>query len=267
MGQGPSKIESKKIQFNILSASTAHDILEDAETRDEYRESVNESELNRRARGNVDWDPIDPPEHWAHFLSKAEFPEWTRNLVINIICAPTDAEGGMPHTRPNFIICIPHNYSSDFHTFHKMIVHEIAHILQRIYYDQFMKFIKEEWGYRLMTREEFEKLPEHILVRRRMNPDTFACPYLIWKDKWVPLIIFNEHHNGPRLNSVYLLWWNIRTGNGTTETPYVWKEYFGKVSQSEHPFEMMAWYMSDDDLHSEAADKIREKFYSLLVRK
>jgi hypothetical protein len=133
MGQNPSKVASDTIKFNILSASAAHDILEDAEARDEYRESVNESELNRRARGNVDWDPIDPPEHWAHFLSKAEFPEWTRNLVINIICAPTDAEGGMPHTRPNFIICIPHNYSSDFHTFHKMIVHEIVHILQRIY--------------------------------------------------------------------------------------------------------------------------------------
>ena len=145
---------------------------------------MSESEWNRRARGDgIDWKPIEAPEHWKYFLSRAKFPEWTANLEINIVCAPPNAEGGMPHTRPNFIICIPHNYSSNEADFHKMIVHEIIHILQRVHYAKFMHFIATEWDYRLLTRAEFEKLPEHILVRRRINPDTVACPYLIWKDK------------------------------------------------------------------------------------
>ncbi len=267
MGSAQS-VEKKPVKFNILSAQAAVDILEDAEARDEYRESVAESEWNKRARGNlVNWVPIDPPPHWNNFLATAQFPEWTNNLEINIICSPPDAEGGMPHTRPNFIICIPGDYSNDVAAFQKMILHEIVHILQRSHFDSFMSFIEAEWGYKLMTREEFWKLPEHLLKRRRMNPDTFACPFLIWKDRWVPLIIFNEHIEGPRLKSTYLLWWNIKTMTGSMEAPYVWKEYFGRVPQCEHPFEMMAWYLSDDGLHSEAAEKIREKIYSILVRK
>lgn len=267
MGASQS-IKKEPIKFNILSASAAVDILEDAEARDEYRETVAESEWNRRARGNsVEWEPIDPPQHWKHFLSGDGFPEWTAGLVVNIICAPSEAEDGMPHTRPNFVICIPFNYSNDETTFKKMIIHELVHILQRKYYNEFMKFIDSEWGYRLMTREEFGKLPEHLLKRRRINPDTFACPFLIWKERYVPLIIFNEHMEGPKLKSTYLLWWNVKTNTGSTEAPYVWKEYFGRVPQSEHPFEMMAWYLSDDGLHSEAAQSIREKIYSILVRK
>jgi hypothetical protein len=268
MGATQSVEKKESIKFNILSASAAYDILEDAEARDEYREMVAESEWNSKARaGNIEWEPIDPPSHWRQFLSRGKFPEWTAGLEINIVCAPPEAEDGMPHTRPNFVICIPFNYSNDVATFNKMIVHEIIHILQRVYYDNFMKFMGAEWDYRLMTRDEFGKLPEHILVRRRINPDTFACPYLIWKERWVPLIIFNEHMEGPKLKSTYLLWWNIKTNTGSMEAPYVWKEFFGRVPQSEHPFEMMAWYMSDDSLHSEAAESIREKFYSILVRK
>jgi hypothetical protein len=267
MGASQS-IQKTPIQFNILSASTADDILENAEARDEYRETVAESEWNRRARNHIiNWTPIEAPSHWKHFLSGGRFPQWTDGLEVNIICAPSEAEGGMPHTRPNFTICIPHNYSADQTTFRKMIEHEIVHLLQRTHYDAFMKFIEEEWDYRLMTREEFGQLPEHLLVRRRINPDTFACPYLVWKDRWVPLIIFNEHIDGPRLKSTYLLWWNIKTNTGSLEAPYVWKEFFGRVPQSEHPFEMMAWYLSDDGLHSEAAQQIREKIYSILVRK
>jgi hypothetical protein len=259
--------EKRSIKFNILAASLAADILEDAEARDEYQETVDESELNRLARKNVvHWDPIDPPSHWNNFLANHKFPEWTVNMEVNIICAPKEAEGGMPHTRPNFIICIPENYSNDSSTFCKMIEHELVHILQRVYYDKFMKFIESEWDYRTIRREEFDKLPEHLLVRRRINPDTFSCPFLIWKDRWIPIIIFNEHIEGPRLKSTYLLWWNIKTMTGSLEPPYVWKEYFGRVPQSEHPFEMMAWYLSDYSLHSDAAESIREKIYSILVR-
>jgi hypothetical protein len=261
-------IEKTPIKFNILSASAAYDILEDAEARDEYRETLTESEWNAKARsGNIEWNPIEPPSHWRHFLSVGEFPKWTANLEVNIVCSPSDAEDGMPHTRPNFVICIPFNYSNDIESFRKMIVHELIHILQRMHFYQFIKFIQSEWDYRLITREEFGKLPEHLLVRRRINPDTFSCPFLIWKERWVPLIIFNEHMEGPKLKSTYLLWWNVKTNTGSTDAPYVWKEYFGRVPQSEHPFEMMAWYLSDDNLHSEAAESIREKIYSILVRK
>jgi hypothetical protein len=268
MGSAQST-EKKPIKFNILSAVAAADILEDAEARDEYRETLVESEWNRKARsGHIEWEPIEPPSHWNNFLAAHQFPKWTDGLEINVVCAPNQAEDGMPHTRPNFIICIPRDYSiADQATFNKMIEHEILHILQRVYFNSFMKFIESEWDYRLLTRDEFGRLPEHLLKRRRMNPDTFGCPLLVWKDHWVPLIVFNEHMEGPRLKSTYLIWWNLRTMTGSKEPPYVWKEYFGRVPQSEHPFEMMAWYMSDDSLHSDAAESIREKIYSILVRK
>jgi hypothetical protein len=158
MGATQSVEKKESIKFNILSASAAYDILEDAEARDEYREMVAESEWNSKARaGNIEWEPIDPPSHWRQFLSRGKFPEWTAGLEINIVCAPPEAEDGMPHTRPNFVICIPFNYSNDVATFNKMIVHEIIHILQRVYYDNFMKFMGAEWDYRLMTRDEFGK--------------------------------------------------------------------------------------------------------------
>jgi hypothetical protein len=261
-------MEKKPIKFNILSASASINLLENAEAIDEYIETISKSQWNRKARNNlVEWIPIEAPLYWKEFLSTGEFPKWTEGLEINIICAPPEAEDGMPHTRPNFIICIPFNYSNDVNTFRKMIIHELVHILQRMYYTQFMKFIELEWDYRLMTREEFSRLPEHLLIRRRINPDTFSCPFLIWKERWVPLIIFNEHIEGPRLKSTYLLWWNIQTNTGFINEPYIWKEYFGRVSQSEHPFEIMAWYLSDDTLNSEAAHSIREKIYSILMRK
>jgi hypothetical protein len=255
--------EQKSLKWEILSINAAIEALDEAEARDEYIETVQESPHNRRAREPyVEWTPIEAPGVWPVLLSNIIFPKWSDNLEIKIICAPDRAEGGMPHTRPGGLICIPHNYSHNL--FEKMIIHELVHILQRRYYDSFMKFMRDHWDFRLVTRDEFQRLPEALLIRRRINPDTFACPFLIWRDEWIPIIVFNNHTAGPRLTSTYIVWWNTKSKMGINIMPTEWNDFFGKVSQAEHPFEIAAWYLSDNTLESEAATIIRDKINSIV---
>jgi hypothetical protein len=255
--------EQNPLKWAILSINDAVSALEEAEARDEYIETIQESPHNRRAREPyVEWTPIDAPAAWTSLLSNIVFPSWSDTLEIKIICAPDQAEGGMPHTRPGGIICIPRNYSNT--AFQKMMIHEVVHILQRRYYDSFMKFMKENWDFRLVTRDEFQRLPEALLMRRRINPDTFSCPFLIWRNEWIPIIVFNNHTDGPRLTSTYIVWWNVKSKMGINAVPSDWIDFFGNVSQAEHPFEIAAWYLSDNTLQSDAATLIRNKINSIL---
>jgi hypothetical protein len=265
MGVSHSKesFKNKALDWSILTPQEAEEALEEAEARDEYNEMVAESSINKHTR--QPWKPIEAPSEWKTLIGFIKFPEWTAGLTAKIICTPEYAEGGMPHTRITNLICIPINYSRDPTTFERMIVHELVHIAQRWRYDNFLKFIDEFWGYKLPTRNQFEKLPEGLLIRRRINPDTMACPLLVWNNIWVPIIIFNEHITGPRLSSTRLIWWNLKLGKGSEGAPIDWNRMFGEdTNQPEHPFELAAWYLSDSGLSSPAADIIRNKILSIL---
>jgi len=256
--------QKSKIKWSFLSIKEAEEALEEAEARDEYNELVSESVINRNAR--IPWKPIEAPYEWRALMEGIEYPEWTNGLTTRIICTPEYAEGGMPHTRPTDIICIPINYNKDPEIFSRMIIHELVHIVQRWRYDGFLKFINNFWDYNLLTRKQFESLPEGLLIRRRINPDTMSCPFLIWNGEWVPIVIFNEHMNGPKLSSSRVVWWNVNSKIGSDSPPLEWEQLFGEnPHQPEHPFELAAWHLSDDTINCRAADIIRKKIISILA--
>jgi hypothetical protein len=256
-----------KLTWQLLTMPEAREALEEAEARDEYHEMINESGYNSKARGGlVNWSPLPPLREWSDLLSEITYPKWCNGHDIRIIASPSHAEGGMPHTRPTNLICIPVNYDQTKVTFERMIVHEIVHILQRMYYDKWMTFMRSAWLYRLPTPREYTKIPHKLLKRRRMNPDTLMCPVLVWADNWVPIIVFNEHIDGPRLKSTRIVWWNLSAGKEDEYPPQHWLDMFGQSPQAEHPFEIAAWYLSDE-FNTPAAKAIKDVLPSILTRK
>jgi hypothetical protein len=68
--------------------------LKEAESIDRFFQRVSENPVNRRARENLSYLPVN------NFTEK-----WMGNTEI-VTMNPT-AEAGMPHTRPPNVICMP----------------------------------------------------------------------------------------------------------------------------------------------------------------
>ncbi len=194
--------------------------LREAELQDRFFSRVQINPINRLAREKLSYLPVvNYTEPW----------QWDTQIVT---MNPT-AEAGMPHTRPPNLICMPQWFPESKKQ--ETLNHEFVHIHQRRHPSDWLTFLqKEGW-----SRVDPLELPERLVSRCRMNPDTISQPFFQWKDRYVPLPLF-EREDKPELRQVVNHWYDRSTGVRQPEAPRSFLERYGSAPQPEHPYELAA---------------------------
>ena len=240
---------SKQLTFFITNQDESYNILNTAESIDKYREECRECVLNNKARERNIYNayPIKSetielfkPYYDSIALSVPDRLKYDLGDV-RIVYLSANADGGMPHTRPNNIICLP--YMDTLYPISTMH-HELWHVHQRNYPLFWRDVLKNAWNCEPYTGgdipPEFERL-------RRINPDTMDEPYWLWNGIWVTIPVF-ENITQPSLRETDILFFNTRTAYHTRTIPRELKELFSdKLPSSafEHPYEMAAYILTE----------------------
>jgi hypothetical protein len=152
------------------------------------------------------------------------------------------ADGGMPHTRPQNIICYP-DISQLFSK--TTLIHELWHIHQRNYKDLWFKTFKR-LGWVIWDG----KLPDELEKARRFNPDTLDCPFWVFDSEWLPVPIF-KNITQPNVSDVEIWFYNIKTHYHIKRVPGQIESYFPGLNPNayEHPREITAYMLSEPEKH------------------
>jgi hypothetical protein len=267
---------SKKLQFFLLDEKAAITALKEAETIDNYINYINTSRTNSYARRSARYEPLQ--------LSKEEYIQYGSVLsetiqaikyfppiknTIKFVILHETADGGMPHTRPGNIICLPRSIFDLTNSKQQdVILHETIHIFQRENPIDVESFYKHGWGY-----IKSDVLP---VEGERLNPD--ALDIYAWiasnknTDAWIVRPKFLRQ-DAPKLRDVRQTFYNINTGEITTAVPPIIAAFFGEQavkSGMEHPHEMMAYLwtksLMEDDVKTPAEIRLKEWISRLASR-
>jgi hypothetical protein len=249
---------SKNPVINFFQVSTqeeqtkANEILGTAEAEDGYYALIEASGVNKRARAGQDRTPPimtkEELEKWkssiGSAISKTPRALFCNNTLTRVILLPDSAEAGFPHTRPG-VICFPRNYPAE--QVNDTFAHELVHIHQRWNGSKWLDFMKDQWG---MTPVGSDGMPQSLLEREIINPDTMAVPHMAWKGRWVPMKVFKLGLGAPNMRETELIFWDLekRIDMRDGALPEGWTETFG--TQADHPFEMAAYYIGNRSQHS-----------------
>ncbi len=219
--------------------------LDHAESIDQYRTACAEDLVNSLARQNQ-----------SYTLMSGGKPQ-SGPYGTTIVQLYPNADGGLPHTRPPNLICVPAYYNLNNET----LLHETLHVHQRKNkYDWNSYFYRQGW---IPIPEQ--TIPERWVRRTRLNPDTLDQRFYAWENQWVPLPLF-EREDKPDLRSCLVRWWDMRSGSLLSDPPRSFEATFGKNHpQPEHPREVSAVILSRqfrDSTWTDLEDHIKNLFQS-----
>lgn len=219
-----------------------------AERIDNYRELCNESPINMAARVGQNYLPS--PQSIDKEIPSIDITQpWPFGQVVWM--DPT-ADGGLPHTRPPNLICMPRDFSDK--DIPSTILHERVHISQRLHGKVWETIIKETWDF----TPWYGSLPADIESRRRINPDLIYLPDFIWKHEWVPMALFKSKTQ-PILTDVEIVWWNDQTRTLHRHPPPGWIDFFGHIPAGEHPYEIVAYLVAANPKQNKAYQIIKPR--------
>lgn len=236
------------ITFEVASKEKAHGLLHYAEGTDSYLEKCYASKLNAIARRKCEYTPNTVTVHEQNQINNflKDINRWRIPLRlrgdlkhINIVILMPSADGGMPHTRPGNVICLPQLSLIENTT---TLIHELWHIHQRTYKDMWNS-VFSELGWRIY-RGKIPELNEH---HRRYNPDTIDEPLWCYNNTWVPVPTF-LNSTKPSLTDADVWFYNIENETFQKEIPpELAIEYpvnLPKIAY-EHPREITAYIMAE----------------------
>jgi hypothetical protein len=222
-----------------LSGHEGDNCLFIADKIDGYREQTKNSPINFKARLGQTYAAA---QAYASLEIKPANDPWISGQVIWM--NPT-ADGGLPHTRPPGYICLPVNISAS--SLSITLLHERIHLHQRLFPSRWIDFVEKNWFMKVWN----STLPSNIEKNRRINPDLLANPFFIWKDTWVPVCLYNDVAK-PSLSNASTVWYNTDLKTVSRMAPDGWYEFFGQVTNDEHPWEISAYYISEPNIVSPA---------------
>lgn len=233
--------------------------LDAAEQLDHYRAACASNPANRAARkGQVyELDSISPQA--THFLQgmAGQFPllDSAEIAILN-----SSADGGLPHTRPPNLICLPRDgipNSGENPEFKGTLLHEGVHIHQRLHPDLWATSMRKA-GWRPVDPSQ---IPDEFVKRLRINPDTLSCPFWSWDTYHVPLPLFPKGLSLVSLSSAEIQWLDLRNSTLYHEPPPSFRAIYKETgAASEHPFELYAYrfsrqgLISDEDIRNALAN-------------
>lgn len=229
MGQAQSQNQNQPLRspkLSVLSKEDATIALANANRMDEFRDTLFLDEINLRARSDCDYTAMDGPD------LVLDIPALKQDTVI--CWMSPSAEAGMPHTRAPNIICMPLYWKQG--SILETVQHELVHIDQRLRPERWVKWaVKEGW-----TLVDKDEIPERWLRQCRLNPDTMAYRFWAYKERFVPLPMF-ERADTPKLREIRVRWWDRKTGDLLIEPPAEVKSLIDGIHNPEHPFEIAAY--------------------------
>jgi hypothetical protein len=227
-----------EVKITCIPYSEAKDVIRGWEAEDSYHGNMEESvagPINRNARK---YPYMASSETNAAVMTvKTSVP-----IVgpLNLVYLDGRSDAGLPHTRgkrgiamPVFLLWNPRPSTLD---------HEIVHLSQKQFKERWWAFYRSQWGFREAIPEEFMGIPEKWRGRRRINPDTLGTPFVVWKDRFIPMTVF-VNELSPDLKVCKRGFWDIRFTQWTWEHPSGWVEMFGSGFNDEHPHEIAAHWL------------------------
>ena len=232
------------------------DCLARAERLDGYRRACRTNAPNWAARDGQGYELSEISKRAELFLSESvnSIPilQGMEFAILN-----SEADGGLPHTRPPNLICIPKHMCKELPVskqFRTTILHEAVHVHQRQEPEMWERFCAKE-GWIPISKEI---VPDEFRERCRINPDTILRPFWAWESYHVPLPLFSSHKVA-NLQNTNIQWLDIRTGTLHHGAPATFAEkYRQKFDQPEHPYEIYA------ELFSEAGISTRSELEARL---
>lgn len=206
-----------------------------AEKSDHYQEMCKKDPVNALARARCSYTPWNDQSLAAKakaFLNGMKgIPGGTG---VEVVILNPSAEGGMPHTRPGPLICIP-----AYHTnLEETLRHEMVHIQQRRE-PALWKMKVEADGWKAVDEAQ---IPEVWRRRCRLNPDTCAARWFAWQGRYIPLPLF-VREDKPDLRDVVVRWFDLEEGIVKSSPPSSFSKRYGELGASsmEHPYELWAY--------------------------
>jgi len=169
-----------------------------------------------------------------------------------IITTSKSCEAGLPHTRAGDRIIIPDSVPEALRA--EILEHEMYHILQKREPQKWTKFYKQSWDFELF-KEPPVGIPDHLIKARRGNPDTWQAPWCCWRSRYWSLTIYTDM-TAPSLLKARTVWWDAWTSKSLDSEPEEWLEFFGSLSQPEHPHEISAVLLVSKDRTHEAGRRL-----------
>ena len=159
---------------------------------------------------------------------------------VTLVYLDGQADAGLPHTRgpsgialPVFLLWSPNEQT---------MRHELVHLSQKQIPERWWAWYKIWFQFRRATAEEIRTIPAKHRERRRINPDTLAAPYAVWRDRYIPLSVFLSDLN-PDLRNCKRGFWDLEAKQWTWESPPGWDQTFGRGFNDEHPHEIAAHWI------------------------
>lgn len=248
----PSRLNFN-LNFELVnSKDDANFLLQTAERKDFYLQECYDDEANYKSRKSMTYMPnqiaLQDRTYAYAFLDSLQIPQRLRMDLskVHIIQLMPSADGGMPHTRPESVICLP-DISQLFSK--STMIHELWHIHQRKYNMIWLQ-VFQNMGWQLWDGE----FPEHLEKYRRYNPDTIDCPLWIYNDTWIPVPIFRDISK-PKVNDVEIWFYNPHKKYHVRQIPGEISEYFTNLPPSayEHPREITAYMLSEPEKYQNSS--------------
>lgn len=238
--------------YLVRTKEEAELLLQQAEQADFYREECSDDRANAAARHYLTYAPrvITPEEgekyqtHLNQIITRLPSRLRTDLQRVTVVPLMPSADGGMPHTRPTQLLCVPRLELLESHT---TVCHELWHIHQRMYGMEWMK-VFHGLGWKLWSGH----LPVSLEENRRINPDTIDAPLWIYQNRWVPVPIFRDIQT-PILSDVDIWFYDIINKHHIRQIPADLSNEFPSLPAAayEHPRELTAYLLAEPDRYRE----------------
>jgi hypothetical protein len=200
------------------------------------------------------WTPMDQQARKGQScmpLREESGPDGT-----TIVTAQASCEAGMAHTRPGDRIVIPESVPGPVRS--ETIQHELIHIYQRRFADEWKKFYRQSWSFEFQAAPHAD-IPDSLIAAKRSNPDTWdpamGGPWVRWMSRYWPIPIYTNTAL-PQLRDARTVWWDEWRKEILTEAPDTWRAFFGSPAQEEHPHEIAAVLLTAGDTTNEAGRRL-----------
>ena len=237
--------QQQQLAFHITSGAEGAAALAAAERQDNYIQQVSTNRTNRIARQSMNYAAnrltMSQQEILATQIESClpSVPYILRSLQVTIVPLMPSADGGMPHTRPADLVCLPQSGGAISTT---TFVHELWHLHQRAHYAEWTTFFERGWKWQPWSGQ----LPSELEAQRRLNPDTLRDPLWLWDSTWVPVCLF-LNPSSPSFEETATWFYNVNTRHHYRTLPETMAAFFSSSlspSAYEHPCETSAYMIT-----------------------